>query len=180
VTSSAATLTVNVPTQPASQTVDGHLLGHRNRYRSAQLSVAEKWRQYLRCHSSQLQHSGDYRRRQRCAVHRPDQQLTGSVTITSNASNSPLTISVSGTGVVVTHSATLSWTASTSVVVGYNAYRSSISGGPYTKLNSAPDASTTFTDSSVVSGQTYYYVVTAVDSNNVESVYSNQATAVIP
>ena len=106
--------------------------------------------------------------------------VTGSVTITSNASNSPLTISFSGTGVVVTHSATLTWTASTSVVVGYNVYRSSISGGPYTKLNSSLDASTTFTDSSVLSGQTYYYVVTAVDSNNVESVYSNQVTAVIP
>ena len=59
-------------------------------------------------------------------------------------------------------------------------YRSSISGGPYTKFTSLPDASTTFTDSSVLSGQTYYYVVTAVDSNNVESLYSNQATAVIP
>jgi fibronectin type 3 domain-containing protein len=106
--------------------------------------------------------------------------VTGSVTIISNASNSPLTISFSGTGVFVTHSATLTWTASTSVVVGYNVYRSSISGGPYTKLNSSLDASTTFTDSSVLSGQTYYYVVTAVDSNNVESLYSNQATAVIP
>jgi fibronectin type 3 domain-containing protein len=106
--------------------------------------------------------------------------VTGSVTIASNASNSPLTISFSGTGVVVTHSATLAWTASTSVVAGYNVYRSSISGGPYTKLNFSPDVSTTFTDSSIVSGQTYYYVVTAVDSNNVESIYSNQVTAVIP
>jgi len=106
--------------------------------------------------------------------------VTGSVTITSSASNSPLTISFSGTGVVVTHSATLTWTASTSVVVGYNVYRSSISGGPYTKLNSSLDATTTFTDSSVLSGQTYYYVATAVDSNNVESVYSNQVTAIIP
>jgi fibronectin type 3 domain-containing protein len=106
--------------------------------------------------------------------------VTGSVAITSNASNSPLTISFSGTGVVVTHSATLTWTASTSVVVGYNVYRSSISGGPYTKLNSSIDASTSFIDTSVVSGQTYYYVVTAVDSNNVESAYSNQVTATIP
>jgi fibronectin type 3 domain-containing protein len=106
--------------------------------------------------------------------------VTGSVTISSNASNSPLTISTSGTGVVATHSATLTWTASPSVVVGYNVYRSSIPSGPYTKLNSAADASTTFADSSVLSGQTYYYVVTAVDSNNVESAYSNQVTAVIP
>ena len=32
----------------------------------------------------------------------------------------------------------------------------------------------------VQSGQTYYYVVTAVDSSNVESTYSNQASATIP
>jgi hypothetical protein len=106
--------------------------------------------------------------------------VTGSVIIASNSSNSPLTISLSGAGVVATHSAALTWTASTSVVVGCNVYRGSTSGGPYTKLNSSLDASTTFTDSSVLSGQTYYYVVTAVDSNNVESTYSNQVTAVIP
>jgi fibronectin type 3 domain-containing protein len=39
---------------------------------------------------------------------------------------------------------------------------------------------TDYTDSTVASGTTYYYVVTAVDSNNNESAYSNQATAVIP
>ena len=106
--------------------------------------------------------------------------VTGTVTITSNAANSPLTISVSGTGLAVTHSAVLSWTASTSIVVGYNVYRGSVSGGPYTKLTSSLDVSTTFTDSSVLSGQTYFYVVTAADSNNVESVQSNEATALIP
>jgi fibronectin type 3 domain-containing protein len=106
--------------------------------------------------------------------------VTGSVTITSNASNSPLTISVSGTGLVAAHSATLTWSASTSIVVGYNVYRGSTSGGPYTRLNSSLDAGTTFTDSSVLSGQTYYYVVTAVDSNDVESADSNEVTAVIP
>jgi hypothetical protein len=107
--------------------------------------------------------------------------LTGSsVVITSNASNSPLSVSLSGTGVAVQHSAALSWTASTSVVVGYNIYRGGTSGGPYTIINSSPNASTTFTDLSVVSGQTYYYVVTAVNSSNVESINSNQVQAVIP
>jgi hypothetical protein len=32
----------------------------------------------------------------------------------------------------------------------------------------------------VTSGTTYYYVVTAVDSTNDESVFSNQASAIIP
>lgn len=87
-----------------------------------------------------------------------------------------------GTCVVnVTHSATLNWTASTSSnVVGYNIYRGTASGGPYTKLTSSPTALTSYTDNNVVSGQTYYYVATAVDSSSNESGYSNQSQAVIP
>jgi fibronectin type 3 domain-containing protein len=32
----------------------------------------------------------------------------------------------------------------------------------------------------VQSGQTYYYVVTAVDTSGAESVYSNQVQAIVP
>jgi len=78
------------------------------------------------------------------------------------------------------HSATLSWTASTSTVSGYNVYRGSVSGGPYTLVNTSLITVLTFTDSSVVAGQTYFYVATAVDGSGNESVYSNQVTAVIP
>jgi len=60
--------------------------------------------------------------------------VTGSIAILSNAPNSNLTLS--------------------------RVYRGSKSGGPYTKLNSVLDASTTYTDSSVQSAQTYYYVTT--------------------
>jgi len=107
--------------------------------------------------------------------------LPGSVTVSSNASNSPATISLSGTGVqAVSHSVTLTWTASTSTVSGYNVYRSSVSGGPYTKLNSSLIASTTYVDSAVTSGQTYYYVVTSVDSSSVESANSAEVSANVP
>ena len=108
--------------------------------------------------------------------------VTGAVTITSDATNSPSTISLSGTGVAATtHTVSLGWTASTSTVSGYNVYRGTTANGPYaTKLNPSLVDSVQFTDTTVTSGQTYYYVVTAVDSNNVESTYSNQATAVIP
>jgi len=79
------------------------------------------------------------------------------------------------------HSVTLNWTASTSSnVTGYNLYRGLTSGGPYTKVNTSLIVGTTYTDVTVQAGQTYYYVSTAVDSNNNESVYSNQAPAVIP
>jgi len=75
----------------------------------------------------------------------------------------------------------LSWTASTSPgVTGYNVYRGATSGGPYTKLNSALIAQTSYIDTTVQTGQTYYYVATAVDSGSNESAYSNQAQAVIP
>jgi fibronectin type 3 domain-containing protein len=70
--------------------------------------------------------------------------------------------------------------ASTSTVVGYNIYRGSVSGGPYALLNSAPNSSLSFTDSAVVSGQTYFYVVTAVDASGTESVVSNEVSAIIP
>ncbi len=107
--------------------------------------------------------------------------VSGSVSVTSNTPNSPTLIAVSGTGTAaVVHSVTLSWVASTSTVVGYNVYRGSISGGPYTMLNSTPGAALTYTDMAVTAGQTYFYVVTAVDANRNESVVSNEVSVLIP
>ena len=104
----------------------------------------------------------------------------GTVKVTSNATGSPATISLSGAGVSASHAATLAWTASTSTVSGYNVYRSTTSGSGYSIVNSGLVAAVTYSDTTVESGVTYYYVVTAVDSSGVESTYSNQATAVIP
>lgn len=105
---------------------------------------------------------------------------SGTLSFTSNASNSP-TESLTGDGVATTqHNVSLSWDSSTSPVVGYNVYRGGTSGGPYTKINSTLDPSTTYTDSSVQAGQTYYYVTTGVDSTGTESAYSNQVQALIP
>jgi HYDIN/CFA65/VesB family protein/centrosomal CEP192-like protein/ASPM-SPD-2-Hydin domain-containing protein len=106
---------------------------------------------------------------------------SGAITLTTNASNAPLSESLSGTGVAAPqHSVTLAWNASTSTVVGYNVYRGTQSGGPYSVISSGPDSSTSYTDNVVQAGQTYYYVVTAVDGSGNESVNSNQAQAVIP
>ena len=107
--------------------------------------------------------------------------VSGNLTIVSNATDSPTSISLSGTGTQQAQAVALGWTASTSSVIGYNVYRGTVTGGPYSsKLTSSPVGSTQFTDTNVQSGQTYYYVVTAVDSNDVESAYSGQASAVIP
>jgi concanavalin A-like lectin/glucanase superfamily protein len=75
-------------------------------------------------------------------------------------------------------SVTLNWNSSVSQVGGYNVYRSTVSGGPYTKLSTVN--SLTFTDGTVAAGQTYFYVVTALSLNNIESVFSNEALAIIP
>jgi hypothetical protein len=106
---------------------------------------------------------------------------TDSLAFVSNATNSPATESLSGTGVApIQHSVSLSWDASSSSsVVGYNVYRAGVSGGPYTTVASA-NSGTNFVDGSVQSAQTYYYVVTAVDTGGAESVYSNQVQAIIP
>jgi hypothetical protein len=107
---------------------------------------------------------------------------SGTASFTSDASNSPTVLGLSGTGTQpVQHNVLLSWTASTSPNIdGYNIYRGSTSGGPYAKLNSSLNPGVSYTDSTVTSGSTYYYVTTAVDSNSQESGYSNQAQAVIP
>jgi hypothetical protein len=109
-------------------------------------------------------------------------QASGNLSFTSNAGNSPTAAPLTGTGVQSTHTVSLSWTASSSQnVTGYYIYRATTSGGPYSELNSgAPDLNTNYTDSTVLNGQTYYYVTTAVDTENEQSSYSNQATAVIP
>ena len=107
--------------------------------------------------------------------------VTGSVTVTSNASNSPATVSVSGAGAQAASSqVTLSWNSGATPVSGYNVYRSPVSGGPYSKLDSALIAATQYVDATVQAGQTYYYVVTSVNSTGQESAYSNVASATVP
>ncbi|SRR6266852_5733656 len=78
------------------------------------------------------------------------------------------------------HSVTLHWDASTSAVVGYNVYRSDSSGGPCKKLNHSPIKETTYSDPTVRAGRTYYYLVKSVTANNVESIASDEISAVIP
>jgi fibronectin type 3 domain-containing protein len=95
--------------------------------------------------------------------------------------NTVLTAALGGTCVVTSHSAALNWTASSSSnIAGYNIYRSTTSGGSYTKLNTSPVVPTSYTDSTVQAGVTYYYVATAVNTDSIESAYSNQVQAVIP
>jgi ASPM-SPD-2-Hydin domain-containing protein/HYDIN/CFA65/VesB family protein/centrosomal CEP192-like protein/uncharacterized protein DUF1573 len=109
---------------------------------------------------------------------------TGTLTIASNATTSQLGVALAGTGVnkpsSAQHSVALSWDESSSSVVGYYVYRSSKPSGPYARINSSTTSSTSYSDSTVSDGQVYYYVVTAVNSSNIESTDSNQVSATIP
>jgi hypothetical protein len=103
---------------------------------------------------------------------------TGSIAIGSTAGNLSITLAGSG-GQLSAHTVSLNWDASTSEVIGYYVYRM-LADGTYAKINSAPVVLTEFTDTSIQSGQTYTYVVTAVDADNVESDYSEPVLATIP
>jgi hypothetical protein len=106
--------------------------------------------------------------------------VTGSVTIGSDAASTTVALTGNGTASPSSETATLNWAVDDSATGGYDVYSSSTSGGPYTKLTATPIAATSYTDSSVEAGQTYYYVVTAVDANGVESDYSAEISAQIP
>jgi hypothetical protein len=80
----------------------------------------------------------------------------------------------------------LTWNASPSVDVKYNVYRSSTHGECFKikpndckKINLSPVAGTTYSDSTVQEGQSYFYVVKAVGASGKESSPSNEAQAVI-
>jgi hypothetical protein len=106
--------------------------------------------------------------------------VNGTVSFLSNASNSPTNETLGGTGLQPTsHSVGLSWDPDASTVQGYYVYRGSQTGGPYTKISTLQPG-TSYVDASVLSGQTYRYVVTALGTNSQESTHSNEAVAVIP
>jgi fibronectin type 3 domain-containing protein len=106
--------------------------------------------------------------------------IAGTLSVASNATNSPNVASLSAMG-VNQHSVALTWVASTSSnITGYNVYRATVSGGPYTELNASLLTATSYTDATAQAGETYYYVTTAVTSQSVQSGDSNQATAIVP
>jgi fibronectin type 3 domain-containing protein len=103
----------------------------------------------------------------------------GTASVVSTAANSPLSISLSGSG-AQPHFVSLAWSEASSGVVGYNVYSSTQPSGPYNRLNAAPVGTMAYTDNTVQSGQTYYYWVTALDSSGDESAFSTDIAVTIP
>jgi len=94
----------------------------------------------------------------------------------SSASNLTVTVPSST-------AADLSWTAASGgSITGYNIYRGTIEGGEsLTPLNSTPlsSSTTSYVDTSAVPGNTYYYVVKAVNGPATSSA-SNEAEVTMP
>jgi len=96
-------------------------------------------------------------------------QATATPKAGSTAPAAPLNLTATGGNQQVS----LAWTASTGAT-SYNVKRAATNGGPYTTV--ASPAGTSYTDTTVTNGTTYYYVVTAVSASG-ESANSNQASA---
>lgn len=106
--------------------------------------------------------------------------ISGSLVFGSNAASTQTTESLSGTGTAPVYSVNLYWNSSTNVV-GYNVYRSTAANGTYAKINPSVQPGTSYTDTTVLSGQTYFYAATSVSSSGQESARSTPAVqAAIP
>ncbi|HOK41829.1 MAG TPA: hypothetical protein PLD27_12425, partial [bacterium] len=86
------------------------------------------------------------------------------------------------TGLIATASDSsirLDWSANGEAdLAGYNIYRTLTSGTNYTKLNSSLITTNYYIDTGLTNGTRYYYVVTAVDVQPLESAYSSEVSAV--
>ena len=103
----------------------------------------------------------------------------GALTITSNATNgSSVVVPLTGNG-LAGPAVTLRWQPSSSTgVLGYHVYRANSSNGPFQQLGGAQLAS--FTDTSTLSKTEYFYVVTAVNENFLESSPSTEVAVTVP
>ncbi len=72
----------------------------------------------------------------------------------------------------------LTWDAYTGLPIrGYNLYRGESTGGPYHKINEQLPASVGYVDTALTNEKNYYYVLSVVDRNEKESLYSSEVGA---
>lgn len=105
--------------------------------------------------------------------------FTGQLSIASNAA----TKSIPLTGTAASHQVELSWNAppaTSNPIVAYNVYRAPSGNSSFARVNSSPDSSPSFTDSTVQSGAAYDYKVTSLNSAGLESSPSNKISVSVP
>jgi fibronectin type 3 domain-containing protein len=104
----------------------------------------------------------------------------GQLTINSNSvTNSGAAITMNGTAVA--YEVQLNWNAPSSAsITGYKVFRSTGGGSIYQLLNSSAVSDTSYTDTTVQSGDVYDYIVVSIDSSGSASSPSNTTTEAIP
>lgn len=109
--------------------------------------------------------------------------VTGGLSITSNASNTPtLNMGLSGSGIQRTYSVDLTWqvpSSSADPIAGFNVYRAVSGSGNFVQINGALVTSAAYSDTST-GPASWDYEIRSVDANGVLSAPSNVFTAVIP
>lgn len=98
---------------------------------------------------------------------------------TSSGNNLPPFRPQNVSAIAIYDTVTLTWNFSVdSSIIGYNLYRSDSTNDNYIMLNDTLLTENMFIDTSVVFETTYYYTVTAVDSNAIESYPSAEVMAI--
>ena len=90
---------------------------------------------------------------------------------------------VYGLAQIIHPSVVLNWNwsqGSGPVADGFHIQRGNSSGGPYSVVGTVSSGIFTFTDTSVVGANIYYYVVTAFNAGGGDSVNSNEIQASVP
>ena len=106
---------------------------------------------------------------------------TGNLKVASAEGGSLLTIPLTAGGAPSSQSTVkLNWEQSPVTVAGYVVYRSAEASGPYTRVSSSPVPSPEYEDTGLAAGHTYYYVVSSLDADQVESEYSTPISATVP
>ena len=72
-------------------------------------------------------------------------------------------------------SLSLSWVYPGGLASSFNVYRGTTQGGPYAKVGASSSGSTSYLDTGLKNGVTYWFVATAVDGVGNESAYSSEA-----
>ncbi len=89
---------------------------------------------------------------------------------------------IDGTPFTFIHGIQLSWNTSSSDAIAlskYNIYRSTTSGSGFVKIGQVAAGTTSYLDTPDTAG-TYYYVVTDVDTNGIESPFSKEVSITMP
>lgn len=108
---------------------------------------------------------------------------SAAISITDDAVGSPHLMPLSGRGVAAgTNNVVVAWSASpSSNLIGYNVYRGTTNGGPYSLLTPTPICAGAYVDTQVTHSTTYYYVITSLGTNPpyspTESLNSTQVSA---